>query len=148
MYSWMQSTMSRWGDNRFFEQKKTTQKKLIQSSTKARNDFKARNHHAFKSEFGLEHPIFWKNKNIKQVWLPVLKPNPKFKNQKNQIYFIYSKRLENPNSWHLQSFAPKLPFLLGQKKKPSRINFIALCNNSVISKEKEKSLVVGAWIPH
>jgi len=26
MYSWMQSTMSRWGDNRFFEQKKTTQK--------------------------------------------------------------------------------------------------------------------------
>ena len=65
-----------------------------------------------------------------------------FENQKNQIYFIYSKRLENPNSCHLQSFAPKLPFLLGQKN-PSRINFIALCKNSVISKEKEKSLVVG-----
>lgn len=143
----MQSTMSRWGDNRFFEQKKTTQKKLIQSSTKARNDFKARNHHAFKSEFGLEHPIFWKNKSIKQVWLPVLKPNPKFKNQKNQIYFIYSKRLENPNSDTCKVLPQNFHFYW-DKKKPSRINFIALCNNSVISKEKEKSLVVGAWIPH
>lgn len=75
-----------WGD-RFFEKK-------------ARNGFKARNHCLKKLvRIWVEHPTFWRiEKKVQTEWLPVLKPS-KIISRIKKIYFIYSKRLGNKNSW-------------------------------------------------
>jgi len=79
-----------WGD-RFFEKKQ------------ARNGFKARNHCLNKDRIWVEHPTFWKDqKKVQTEWLPVLKPS-KIISRIKKIYFIYSKRLGNKNSWRFVS---------------------------------------------
>jgi len=74
--------------------------------------------------------------------LPVLKPKSKIQESKikSTSYTV--------NDWKTQTadtckVLPQNFHFYWDKKKQSRINFIALCNNSVVSKEKEKSLFVG-----
>jgi len=77
IYKWV-TKKNNWGDNRFFEQKNNTKK--INPIFKQKLGMTLKQEITTwipKSEFGLEHPISWE-KNIKQVWLPVLNSNPKF----------------------------------------------------------------------
>jgi len=69
---------------------------------KAKNGFKARNHCQISQNLGWAPHFLKDGKKVQIEWLPVLKPS-KIISRIKKIYFIYSKRLGNKNSWRFVS---------------------------------------------
>jgi len=118
IYKWV-TKKNNWGDNRFFEQKNNTKKINPIFKQKARNDFKARNHNLDpKIRIWARAPHFLRKKYKTSV-ITCFEFKSKILKESIKSTSYTVNRLENPNSWHLQTqktkFLPKTSIFIGPK---------------------------------